>query len=142
MKDTLAFLVSQLRRDFSSYCGSRLQEMGVTQGELFYIIYIGNHGGCLAKEVSAALAADAGYTARLLAKLEERGFLRQEVNPQDKRAKRLYLTEAGERISQASRQLFVQWDEEVFSQFSAEERQTLLAQMRKIREQRRAAQDV
>ncbi|MBM6829571.1 MarR family transcriptional regulator [Anaerotignum lactatifermentans] len=142
MKDTLAFLVSQLRRDFSAYCGHQLQEMGVTQRELFYIIYIGNHGGCLAKEVSAALAADAGYTARLLAKLEERGFLRQEVNPQDKRAKQLYLTEEGEKISQASRRLFAQWDEEVFSRFSQEERQALLSQMKKIWAQRRAEADV
>lgn len=142
MKDTLAFLVSQLRRDFTAYCGRHLQEMGVTQGELFYMIYIGNHGGCPAKEVAAALSADAGYTARLLSKLEDRGFLRQEVNPEDKRAKRLYLTAEGEAVCEVSRKLFAQWDEEVFSQFSAEERQSLLAQMKKIREQRRRTQDV
>lgn len=142
MKDTLAFLVSQLRRDFTAYCGRQLQEMGVTQGELFYMIYIGNHEGCLAKEVSAALSADAGYTARLLAKLEERGFLRQEVNPQDKRAKMLYLTTKGENVSQASRRLFEQWDEEVFSRFSVEERQELLSGMKKVWAQRRLEQNV
>lgn len=45
---------------------------------------------------------DAGYCARTLAKLEEKGFLVQEKNPADRRARMVTLTEEGEKVFHAS----------------------------------------
>ena len=37
MTQSLAYYVTWLRRDFTEYCGRRLQEVGLSQGLLFFI---------------------------------------------------------------------------------------------------------
>ena len=75
MFDTFAYLITSLRKDFTEFCNEKLQEMGLTQGLLFFILYAGKHPRCSPKELTEALHMDAGYCARALAKLEEKGFL-------------------------------------------------------------------
>ena len=81
MFDTFAYLITSLRKDFTEFCNEKLQEMGLTQGLLFFILYAGKHPQCSPKELTEALHMDTGYCARSLAKLEEKGFLVQERNP-------------------------------------------------------------
>lgn len=37
MFDTFAYLITSLRKDFTEFCNEKLQEMGLTQGLLFFI---------------------------------------------------------------------------------------------------------
>ena len=38
MFDTFAYLITSLRKDFTEFCNEKLQEMGLTQGLLFYSV--------------------------------------------------------------------------------------------------------
>ena len=127
MTRSLAYYVTWLREDFSEYCGRRLQEIGLSQGLLFFILYVGKHPGCSPKALAEALRMDFGHVARSLSKLEQAGFIRQEQNPRDRRAHLLCLTDHGQTAFALSYDLFDEWDREVLGQIEEADREQLLA---------------
>ena len=126
MTRTLAYYVTWLRKDFADYCGRRLQEIGLSQGLLFFILYVGKHPDCSPKALAQGLRMDFGHVARSLTKLEQGGFIRQEQNPRDKRAHLLRLTDRGQAAFALSHDLFDEWDSRVLEQMERPEREQLL----------------
>lgn len=122
---SLAYYVILLRKEFIDYCNQHLSEIGLSQGMVFFIIYIGKHPSCSPKELSQELHMDIGHTTRSLAKLEQGGFITQEVNPNDRRARILKLTETGEKAFALSHKLFLEWDKEILKSLTQEEREVL-----------------
>lgn len=129
---TLAYFVTLLRKDFTSYCNQKLQELELSQGLLFFILYIGRHPGCSPKELTEALHMDTGHVTRSLSKLEESGFLLQKCNPIDRRSHILQLQEKGAEAFRISHELFTNWDNEIMNELSEESRAQLLTLLEKI----------
>lgn len=132
MKHTFAFSITVLQKQFRNYCQTELQKLGVSHGQLFFLLYIGKHPQCSPKEVSTQLHLDTGHTTRALSKLEQAQFIIQDINPLDKRARLLSLTPQGEEIFQLSHEFFNQWDQETLQCLSVEETETLLTLLNKI----------
>lgn len=125
MEDTFAYYVTALKKDFHTYCGQRLQEIGVSPGLLFFLIYIGKHPDCSPSVLAAALHADTGHTTRSIDKLIRDGFVSRTRNQQDRRAFILALTEKGHRAFQEILALFHAWDKQLLAQTSPADRETL-----------------
>ena len=45
LSQTLAYAVSQLRADFVAFSSRKLEALGITQGLLYFVLYIGRHPG-------------------------------------------------------------------------------------------------
>ena len=43
LSQTLAYAVSQLRADFVAFSSRKLEALGITQGLLYFVLYIGRH---------------------------------------------------------------------------------------------------
>ncbi len=127
MQHTLSYHIICLQKDFVRFCNTRLNEMGLSKGLLFFLIYIGKHPGCSHTALSRALGMDTGHTTRSIAKLVETGFATREPNPSDRRGLVLHLTEKGEETFHKIYELFVEWDELSFGDVPLEERQHLTA---------------
>ena len=110
LNQTLAYAVSQLRADFVAFSSRKLEALGITQGLLYFVLYIGRHPGCTPSDLSAALHADSGHTTRSIHKLEETGFVIRKAHPTDRRASVLELTDKGRQTMEASRGMFTEWD--------------------------------
>ncbi|WP_233498264.1 MarR family winged helix-turn-helix transcriptional regulator [Meiothermus sp. QL-1] len=74
--------------------------------------------------------------SQLLAGLEERGLLRRELDPENKRKVRILLTQEGEELLEKMRQRWKEVSRERFGRLSAEELALLLASYRKLIEPR------
>ena len=122
---TLAFAVSQLRANFVAFSSKKLEALGITQGLLYFILYIGRHPGCTPSDLSAALHADSGHTTRSIRRLEEAGFVVRQTHPTDRRASVLSLTSKGQETVQASREMFAQWDEYLLQSLTDDQRHQL-----------------
>ncbi len=133
MIDSFAFYVSTLRRKFTKFCTERLEEMNVSYGQLYIIIFIGKKGNCSPSEVSNGLKLDAGHLNRTINKLIENGLINQTKNENDRRANVLSLTAKGEEIFHASKDLFKEWDEKVLSPLSDDEKAQLMNILRKVK---------
>lgn len=132
MVPSLAYSVTYLRKEFAEYCNNKLQKMGLSQGLLFFIIYVGKHPSCAPKELAEALHMDMGHTTRTIAKLIQGNFLLQEDNPNDRRAHILRLTASGEEAFRTSYELFEQWDNETLKDFTSAEREQLITLLGKL----------
>lgn len=64
MEQTLAFDINLLRGDFIQFCAQRLKELGLSQGLLYFLLYVGRHPGCSAGELASVIGADSGHTTR------------------------------------------------------------------------------
>lgn len=130
MLDTLAYHVTILSRSFSAYTDRVLDQLGLSQGLLYPVLYIGRHPGCTQAELTEALGLDWGYCQRSVIRLTEDGFLTREKHG---RAYRLSLSEKGKQAFEASHQVFFDWDADTLNVLDQTERAQLLALLRKIK---------
>lgn len=132
MEQSLAVLINQLRKDFVSYCDPLLQKLDLTDGLLYFLIYIGKQPGCSPGAVSARLEADTGHTARSIEKLVKLCYVDRRRNDQDRRAFRLYLTQQGQQAFRQVQSLFPSWDEYACKTIAPEQKRELLEILNKI----------
>lgn len=121
---TFSYACTVLYRRFTQYTSARLNQLGLSFGTLFFLIYVGKHPGCTQSELTTALHLDWGHSQRTVLKLVEGGFLLRE---KDGRAYRLTLSEQGQRAFTASHQVFFDWDEQALANLTSEERRQLTA---------------
>lgn len=121
---TFSYACTVLYRRFTQYTSARLNQLGLSFGTLFFLIYVGKHPGCTQSELTTALHLDWGHSQRTVLKLVEGGFLLRE---KDGRAYRLTLSEQGQRAFEASHQVFFDWEEQSLANLTPEERRQLTA---------------
>ena len=121
---TFSYACTVLYRRFTQYTSARLNQLGLSFGTLFFLIYVGKHPGCTQSELTTALHLDWGHSQRTVLKLVEGGFLLRE---KDGRAYRLTLSDQGQRAFEASHQVFFDWDEQALANLTPEERRQLTA---------------
>lgn len=130
MLNTLAFHATILYRSFSAYTGRVLDTLGLSQGLLYPILYVGRHPGCTQAELTEALGLDWGYCQRSVLRLAEDGFL---VREKQGRAYRLSLSDKGAQAFEASHQVFFDWDVQTLDGLTEAERAQLLQLLGKIK---------
>lgn len=141
MERTLAYAIAVLRRDFKMYCQQELSKLGVSLGQLYFLLYIGKYQPCTSKALAEALLVDAGQTTRSVDKLVDAGLVNRVKSPLDKRSVALTLTAQGERAYERSRQLFAEWDQLALSYLEPAEAEAFMQRMTRLAEGRKRDQD-
>lgn len=131
MRDTLAFQITALYRDFLAYTGDALKKLGLNFGQMPLILYAGKHPGCTQAELTRALKLDWGYSQRSVAKLVESGFMKKQQD-REKSGNRLHLTEMGKAAFDVCHRVFGDWDGIHTEGLTSEEKETLLLLLRKM----------
>ena len=111
MEKTLAYYLTYLYKNFSAYTRSELKSIGLSYGQLPFILYIGNHAGCTQASLTENLHMDWGYCQRSVTKLTETDFIVRCNKEGDSRNYHLSLTEKGRQAFQLSHDLFFRWDQ-------------------------------
>lgn len=132
MQKTMSFFLMVLQKDFTAFCNQKLHEIGLTQGLLYFIIYVGKRPGCSTGEMIKALHIDWGHAQRSIDKLVQEAFIIKEKDEKDKRAYRLTLTSKGEEAFDISHRVFSDWDALALSDLSAAEKEQLFIIMNKL----------
>ena len=128
MFQTLAYYATAFHRSFVNYTTAKLQTLGLNFGSLFLVIYVGKHPGCTQTQVTSDLNLDWGYSQRSVTKLVEEGFLTREKSG---RCYHLNLSDKGQQAFEVSHQVFFDWDEQVLSALSLQEREQLFTLLAK-----------
>lgn len=131
MEKTLAFYINLLRGDFTQFCAQRLKELGLSQGLLYFLLYVGRHPGCSAGQLASVLGADSGHTTRSVEKLVQQGFMTRTRSQQDKRAVVLELTDQGREAFGQVGKWFYQWEAQRTQEMTPEELVQLKALLQK-----------
>ncbi|MDY4047517.1 bilirubin utilization transcriptional regulator BilQ [Negativibacillus massiliensis] len=128
MFQTLAYYATAFHRSFVNYTTAKLQTLGLNFGSLFLVIYVGKHPGCTQTQLTSDLNLDWGYSQRSVTKLVEEGFLTREKSG---RYYHLNLSDKGQQAFEVSHQVFFDWDEQVLSALSLQEREQLFTLLAK-----------
>ena len=125
---TVSSCILTLHREFAAYTTQRLQELGLSFGLIYFVIYVGKHPDCTPSELTKDLHLDWGHSQRSLVKLVEDGFLTREKLG---RSYRLRLTSQGEQAFMVCHRVFADWDAQSLGGLTAQERQQLLTLLQK-----------
>lgn len=96
MKDQFPFAVARVTRRWRKLLDERLKDLGVTQARWTTMVYLQQGGeGLTQRELAGLMAIENPTLVRLLDSLEQQGLIERRACPNDRRARRLHLTDSG-----------------------------------------------
>lgn len=99
MRDQFPFAVARVTRRWRKLLDERLKDLGVTQARWTTMVYLQKGGeGLTQRELASLMAIENPTLVRLLDSLEEQNLIERRPCQNDRRARRLFLTEDGERF--------------------------------------------
>jgi DNA-binding MarR family transcriptional regulator len=102
-------LIGVLYRKSLSYMQHAFKNMGISSMEAIFLIALYDQDGLNQEALSAALVIDKAATARAIKSLEDKGFVERRQDPQDGRAKRVFLTDQGESYREEIYSIMRRW---------------------------------
>ena len=129
---TLVCHLSMILRGWCVYMNERLHPLGLTYGQFPFLLHLGHTPGVTQETLARHFRIDKGAVARAARRLEEDGFIRREVDPTDRRAVRLSLTEQGEAVLPEIRRLQREWEAVACAGLGPEGEQALCALLAQV----------
>lgn len=98
-REQFPFAQARVTRRWRKLLDERLKDLGVTQARWSTMVYLQRGGeGLTQRELAHLMAIENPTLVRLLDSLEEQSLIERRPCKRDRRARRLYLTSAGERF--------------------------------------------
>lgn len=112
--------------------GTHLKNMGIKGHSVNALWVIAQRGETSQQDLARELAIDQGTLVSVIDELTEKGALRKEINPKDRRVNLLSLTEVGIKLLEDGLLRLKQHEEHVFSSLTASEHQLLGTLLEKV----------
>ena len=113
--------LSVIARYFRVFTEKRLKEFDLTFGEQSIIMFLSKNENVNQEAISKRYMIDKGMVAKTLSKLEEKGFIIREQNPDNKRENLISLTEKGVFILDDIHSTLDEWNEILMKDMSQDE---------------------
>lgn len=126
------FLNTQMVRLHKAILQEKLDDFGITYGQIGFIMRALRRPGRTQDDFSTVLSVDKGATARTIAKLEKRGFVYREENPENRRQKMVFPTEKSKQIRDELRHALIEANETMLSSLDVSDRELLVKLMTKV----------
>ena len=103
-------LISILYREHAKFLNEKVKDEDLSYGLFPLLIKIYNNEGIIQEQLAQCFHLNESTVTRNLNKLEEKGFI---VRIQDKRAKKIEITEKGKKTAQKVMDYDKKWDEKI-----------------------------
>jgi DNA-binding MarR family transcriptional regulator len=128
----VGFLISQLGYVISTRFRATLAPLGLEPRQFLVLRHVARTRGLSQHALGQALRIPASRMVGIVDTLEQRGLVERRANPRDRRARALFLTEAGGRMLEDAFRIAVGHERAVTAGLSAEERDQLLSLLRRL----------
>ncbi|WP_255989942.1 MarR family winged helix-turn-helix transcriptional regulator [Chitinolyticbacter albus] len=118
---------------FERLSGHHIRQVGLTPGQFDVIATLGNTCGMSCRELGERTLITKGTLTGVLDRLVERGLIRRETTPGDRRSLTVTLTDAGRSVFEDVFSPHVAYLEPAFAQLSATELSTIEASLKQLR---------
>lgn len=108
-------------RYWRSFTEKKLKEFDLTFGEQIIIIFLSKNENVNQETISKRYMIDKGMVTKTLTKLEDKGFILRERNPENKRENIISLTEKGACIINVIEAIFHEWNKILYSEMSQDD---------------------
>jgi len=131
--DSIHKLYQRVHKNLIKLIRTELEPYDFNRGEfplLFKLIKKGD--GVTQKEICERLHVSKSTTSKIIKRLVEKGYLRKEKDPQDKRASRIFLTEKKEEIEDLIKEIDEKAENKMLKGFDDEEKKNLRGYLERI----------
>lgn len=108
------------------------QKQDITTNIGFVLLHIDEKAGTPATKIAPLMGMEARSLTRMLNKLEERGYIYRQADPNDGRMVRIFLTEEGMRKKEVSKDVVIGFNKELYNQIPPEKLVTFFEVMDSI----------
>jgi DNA-binding MarR family transcriptional regulator len=98
LAEHLCFLMDVATRRSTKFYNRRLRSFGITYNHLFILTCLWEQDGVNVKDLSKQLLLDSSSLTGHLDRLEKRGLVLRQHDPEDRRAVRVFLSETGRHL--------------------------------------------
>lgn len=127
--DSIFKWLSILMRYTHKHINHQMVDLNIGRGQHQYLLTLYHHNGISQEELSKKLELDKGTTARAVKKLVENGYIIREVDENDKRAFKLFITKKAEEYKMDFIKIADEWEATLLKDISDEHRQIIKAAM-------------
>lgn len=105
-------------RYWRNFTEKRLREFDLTFGEQIIIIFLSKNENVNQESISKKYMIDKGMVAKTLTRLEDKGFIKREQNPNNKRENIISLTTKSAYIMKDINAIFDDWNKILYGEMS------------------------
>jgi MarR family transcriptional regulator, transcriptional regulator for hemolysin len=105
LERNFGFILHDVARLLRTTYDRRVRELGLTRSQWWVLTHLFRKDGINQSELSEVLELEKPSLGRLLDRLESKGWVRRAADPHDRRAKRVFLTDAAEAPMQIMRDI-------------------------------------
>lgn len=131
-RESIGYLIMLVRHRLLDLLDPDLQALGITAVQAIVLMGLSSGLAGTAAEFCKRLRHDPGAMTRVIDRLELMGLLRRTRTPNDRRALKLELTDAGERILPALRSAAVRASNHMLRDFTRAEAEQLVAYLKRL----------
>jgi DNA-binding MarR family transcriptional regulator len=130
-KDSMGRWISLLNRHCHAYITKHLKDYNLGCGQFSFLLILYDNNGISQDSLSELLYIDKGTTAKAVKKLEEEGYIRREVDSDDRRAYKLYPTEKALELQPHIHEVLDNCNRILSMNFTEEEKELAIRLLRK-----------
>ncbi|GMQ77319.1 MAG: MarR family winged helix-turn-helix transcriptional regulator [Gammaproteobacteria bacterium] len=131
LERNFGFILHDVARLLRTTYDRRVRDLGLTRSQWWVLTHLFRKDGITQSELAEMLEVEKPSLGRLLDRLEAKGWVRRAADARDRRAKRVYLTDAAQAPMRVMREIAAGVREDALSGLSAADRErfvdTLLA---------------
>lgn len=127
-------IISITGRGRSIFLNDRLRPLNLSAGQFPVLMLLAMEQNIIQERLVRFYHLDKGTIARAVRKLEDAGYIRRIVDPENRRAVRLFLTDKGEKVVPVLQAINRDWEDRVCAGLPANKREILLSLMHRIAE--------
>ncbi|MDW2797840.1 MarR family transcriptional regulator [Clostridium boliviensis] len=115
--------ISILQRLNNMFYANRLSSFQIGCGQQFFLLQVFKNPGMNLHDMALNGHYDKATATRAVKKLEEEGYVRTETEEEDKRVRRIYLTDQAKPVVEKTVECVDEWTDIILAGFTGEERQ-------------------
>lgn len=128
-------LQTVINRKLICHLRKKIRPYGFSRGEFPFLVRLLKRGdGVSQKEICEDIRISKSTTSKMINKLKDEGYLRMERDPEDRRVKRVYLTDKKHEIEGIVRDIEEEIDEILFKGFDEEDKNKYIEYLHEILE--------
>ncbi|MFS8815998.1 MarR family transcriptional regulator, 2-MHQ and catechol-resistance regulon repressor [Thermostichus sp. MS-CIW-21] len=117
---------------FENYAGAHIRQMGLTAPQFDVLVTLGNTPGLTMNVLAQKTLVTKGTLTGIVDRLEQKGLVRREVPPENRRCFKIVLTEEGEKLFEQVFPAHVAYLKERFQKLDPEEMAQIQACLKKL----------
>lgn len=132
MRDSIGKIITTLSRNIQQELKEVVEPFGISVGEEPYFVELAHEDGITQEELTKRISVDKAATARMVKALEEKGLLIRVTDSDDRRNKRLYLTDKAQVLYESLVETLQKYNEKLTQSWSDEEYSLVLGSLQKL----------